>query len=87
LVDRAELGKPFPDIFLKVAEEMSVVPNECLVIEDTLVGVQAAQKGGLDTYAIFDDNDTHDVETLKFEADFYANDFIQIFEKLTTSLR
>jgi len=75
-------GKPFPDIFLKAAEELGIEPKDCLVIEDTIYGVRAAHNGGMDAFAIFDDNDTHDIEKLKSEADFYAEDCWEILEKL-----
>jgi len=78
-------GKPYPDIFLKAAKELQVDPAECLVIEDTLQGVIAAHNGGMDAFAIFDDNDTHDVKKLKSEADFYADNFQEILIKSTTS--
>jgi haloacid dehalogenase superfamily, subfamily IA, variant 3 with third motif having DD or ED/haloacid dehalogenase superfamily, subfamily IA, variant 1 with third motif having Dx(3-4)D or Dx(3-4)E len=35
-------GKPAPDIFLYAAERMQTAPTECIVIEDTEHGVQAA---------------------------------------------
>jgi beta-phosphoglucomutase-like phosphatase (HAD superfamily) len=38
-----ERGKPHPDIFLLVAEKMSVDPQDCMVIEDSPAGVQAAR--------------------------------------------
>jgi len=76
-------GKPYPDIFLKAAEKLKIDPADCLVIEDTLHGVRAAHNGGMDTFAIFDDNDTHDIENLKKEAEFYAEDFWEILEKLS----
>ena len=80
-------GKPYPDIFLSAAVELKVNPADCLVIEDTLHGVRAAHNGGMDAFAIFDDNDTHDIEKLKSEAEFYAENFWEIIKKLTTSLR
>ena len=78
-------GKPYPDIFLSAAVELKVNPADCLVIEDTLHGVRAAHNGGMDTFAIFDDNDTHDIEKLKSEAEFYAENFWEIIKKLTTN--
>lgn len=35
-------GKPAPDLFLYAADTMNAVPNRCVVIEDSLPGVQAA---------------------------------------------
>ena len=37
-----ERGKPDPDLFLYAAREMGVEPQACLVIEDSVAGVQAA---------------------------------------------
>ncbi|MFS4456146.1 HAD-IA family hydrolase [Maribacter sp. 2304DJ31-5] len=42
--------KPEPDIFLHAAKEMGFQPKECAVIEDSLVGVQAALAGGFDVF-------------------------------------
>ncbi|MDO9577194.1 MAG: HAD family phosphatase [Candidatus Cloacimonadales bacterium] len=75
-------GKPYPDIFLKAAEELKVNPADCLVIEDTLHGVRAAHNGGMDAFAIFDDNETHDIIALQKEAEFYAEDFWEIMKNL-----
>ncbi|MEL6987353.1 MAG: HAD-IA family hydrolase, partial [Bacteroidota bacterium] len=48
-----EIGswKPNPDIFLYAAEKMGFKPNECVVIEDSIAGVQAARRGQFDVYA------------------------------------
>jgi HAD superfamily hydrolase (TIGR01509 family) len=43
-------GKPAPDLFLLAAEKMGVPPKRCLVIEDSPVGVRAAQKAGMTVY-------------------------------------
>ena len=37
-----ERSKPFPDIFLKAAEKAGSKPEECLVLEDSEAGIQAA---------------------------------------------
>ena len=42
--------KPNPDIFRHAAEEMGFSPQECLVIEDSLIGVQAARAGGFNVF-------------------------------------
>lgn len=36
-------GKPAPDLFLMAAREMGVAPADCVVIEDSAAGVQAAR--------------------------------------------
>jgi beta-phosphoglucomutase-like phosphatase (HAD superfamily) len=40
-------GKPAPDLFLHAARRMNVAPARCLVIEDSVVGVQAGVAAGM----------------------------------------
>lgn len=40
-------GKPFPDLFLFAAQKMQVSPENCLVIEDSIAGIKAAQSAGM----------------------------------------
>lgn len=37
-----KLGKPNPDIFLKACEKVNELPEDCLVLEDSEAGIQAA---------------------------------------------
>lgn len=45
-------GKPAPDIFLKLAELLSVAPCECVVFEDADPGLQAAAAAGMDAVRV-----------------------------------
>jgi HAD superfamily hydrolase (TIGR01509 family) len=40
-------GKPHPDIFLYAARQFAIDPRECLVIEDSVGGVQAGLAAGM----------------------------------------
>lgn len=40
-------GKPDPEPFLKAAEFLNVKPEECLVFEDSDIGIEAAEKAGM----------------------------------------
>lgn len=40
-------SKPDPEIFLKAAEELGLSPDECLVVEDAKLGVEAAKRAGM----------------------------------------
>jgi HAD superfamily hydrolase (TIGR01509 family) len=79
-------GKPFPDIFLSVAEELGVEPEECLVIEDVLVGVQAARMAGMTVYAIEDEYVGEERNTVKQTADFYGKDFKELLQKIKSEV-
>ncbi|MCX4576680.1 HAD family hydrolase [Streptomyces sp. NBC_01571] len=43
-------GKPAPDLFLHAAARMGVPPRRCVVVEDSPLGVQAANAAGMDVY-------------------------------------
>ncbi|RNI27425.1 beta-phosphoglucomutase [Rufibacter immobilis] len=40
-------GKPDPEVFLKGAEALGVTPQECVVFEDAVAGVEAAKNGDM----------------------------------------
>ncbi|MDH5364222.1 MAG: HAD-IA family hydrolase [Dehalococcoidia bacterium] len=45
-------SKPSPQIYLLAARELEVTPNDCLVIEDSPLGVEAAKTAGMKCLAI-----------------------------------
>jgi beta-phosphoglucomutase len=46
-IEDVENGKPDPEIYLLVASELEIPEYECLVIEDSAVGVKAAVDAGM----------------------------------------
>ena len=40
-------GKPDPEMFLTAAQELGVAPQESIVLEDAVAGVEAAKAGGM----------------------------------------
>ncbi len=45
-------GKPDPEIYLLAAQKLGVPPEECLVLEDSVNGIKAAQAAGMNVVAI-----------------------------------
>ena len=41
-----ERQKPAPDLFLHAAQQLSLSPAECVVVEDAAAGIEAARAGG-----------------------------------------
>ena len=65
-------------------DTLHVSANECLVIEDSLVGLEAAKCAGIDTIIVYDTYSKEDAHVLKEEALGYFNDFrllLQWFKK------
>lgn len=50
--DDVENGKPAPDIFLKAAELMGCDPRRCVVFEDAMPGMLAAEAAGMDCVVV-----------------------------------
>lgn len=46
-VEETRNGKPHPEGYLLAAERLGVVPNECLVFEDTRPGIEAGVNAGM----------------------------------------
>ena len=54
VIDGNKVSKPKPDpeVFLKGAEELGVLPAHCVVFEDAIAGVEAAINGGMKVVGI-----------------------------------
>lgn len=45
-------SKPDPEVFLKAAEKLGLLPNECIVVEDADAGVEAALRAGMNVIGV-----------------------------------
>ncbi len=45
-------SKPDPEVFLKAAEKLGENPENCLVVEDSDAGIEAAKRGGMYALAV-----------------------------------
>ncbi len=67
-------SKPDPETFLKVAEKLGVLPEDCLVFEDAPKGVAAAQNARMRAIAITTTHDSADF--LEYSAvDWFIKDY------------
>lgn len=53
------VGKPDPAIFLYAAKELGVAPSDCVVIEDSENGLNAAKRAGMKCVVRFDERWSH----------------------------
>lgn len=75
-------GKPFPDIYLKVAEDLDVKPAKCLVFEDIPNGVLAGKNAGMTAWCVRDRQDEVLWEEAKKVADFSVADYYEAMKYL-----
>lgn len=45
-------GKPNPDVFLKAARKLKILPKKCIVVEDAIAGVEGAKRAGMKCIAV-----------------------------------
>lgn len=45
-------GKPDPEVYVQAARRLGASPEECLVFEDAIVGVQAARGSGMRVFGV-----------------------------------
>lgn len=74
-------GKPAPDIYQKVAETLQVPPEKCLVFEDVPAGIMAGKAAGMTVCAIEDEFSAPMREEKLALADYYIEDYDEIFDK------
>jgi beta-phosphoglucomutase len=72
--DHIKEPKPNPEIYLKAAKMLGVKPEECVVFEDSVVGVKAAKAAGMKCVAIVN---THTKNDLK-EANILVGNYSEI---------
>ncbi|MBT3389161.1 MAG: HAD family phosphatase [Chloroflexi bacterium] len=63
-------GKPDPAVFLAAAQALKATPSACVVIEDAIAGVQAAQRAGMKCIAV---TTTNSASVLSFADRVVAN--------------
>ena len=49
-----KVGKPAPDIYLRVASLLGVPPDNCAVFEDIIPGILSGKRAGMTVYAVSD---------------------------------
>lgn len=76
------MGKPFPDIYLKCAALLNMNPAGCLVIEDTLAGVQAGRNAGMSVYSIYDADSHAHQSAIKAVASATFEDYYTLTDRV-----
>ena len=72
------MGKPAPDIYLKVAKELGASPETCLVFEDVPAGIQAGKAAGMTVVAVEDPFSRKMRREEEELADYFISDFLEL---------
>ncbi|MEO0572946.1 MAG: HAD family phosphatase [Bacteroidota bacterium] len=83
--DDVENGKPEPDIYLKAKSILGLDSEECLVIEDSVNGIRAAQNADMPVFAVTNSitiKSVHDCGLLA--PDFMVDDLVTLESKVFT---
>lgn len=71
-------GKPAPDIYLLVAKELKVKPEECIVFEDVPSGILAGKRANMTTCGVYDQWSRELTEKKKDLADYYIHSYKEL---------
>ncbi len=67
------VGKPEPEVYLKTAEALDFDPSNCIVIEDSLSGVEAAKRAGCKVIAITTTHTADEFDGVDLVIDDFTN--------------
>lgn len=73
-----EKGKPAPDVYLKAARELHIDPEQCLVFEDIIAGIQAGIAAGMKVCAVDDVYSKHQKEEKEKLAHYFIENYLEI---------
>lgn len=71
--------KPSPDIYYEALKRLELSPHDCIVIEDSSVGIQAAVNAGLNVIALKENRFSVD----QSKANWIVNDLIEAWIKIS----
>lgn len=74
-------GKPSPDVYLLVSEDLGISPEKCLVFEDVPMGILAGKNAGMKVCAVEDEFSRIQKDKKRELADYYIKDYYDIINQ------
>lgn len=74
--------KPHPEVYLNVLEYFKIEAKDCLIIEDSLIGVEAANNAGIEVVAIYDQYSAHEIDLIKARANYFVQNFTELLKHI-----
>lgn len=79
--------KPNPEIYLKAVEKMNVSKEQCLIVEDSLEGVKAANSAGIEVLNIVDENMYQAQVTIDSLSNYKMNDLEEFYNTVIKNIK
>lgn len=70
--------KPNPEIYLRVMNELGVSASKCLVFEDSLIGIEAAVRAGIESVAVYDKYSDDDRKKINDLATYTIKSYMEL---------
>jgi len=74
------MGKPSPDIYLLVAQDLGAKPERCLVFEDVLQGIMAGKNANMKVCAVYDEFSNRDQDEKIRLANYYVHTITEVLQ-------
>ena len=78
--------KPSPEVHNKILQVLNVKPSECLIIEDSLIGVQAGVNEEIDVAVMYDKYSNSDRDEINRLSQYQFNNFGEVIDRLKEEL-
>ncbi len=82
--DSVKTGKPEPEIFLTACKQLKEPPHQCIVLEDSPIGVEAAYKAGCQVFVVPDQIKFTENELVKVDRCF--NSLQEVLQYFRTNI-
>ena len=79
--------KPSPEVHNKIMQILDVKQTDCLIIEDSLIGVQAGVNAGIDVAVMYDKYSDGDRDEINRLSQYQFNNFKEIINQVENQLK
>ena len=77
-LEDAKAIKPDPEIYLHVLSTLNIALCDALVFEDSLAGIEAAKRAGIDAVSVYDKHSDPDRDKINALADYCITNFTEL---------
>ena len=78
--------KPNPEVHYKIIKELNVKPEECLIVEDALIGVEAARNANIEVAVMYDKYSDCNKQEINELAQYQFQNFKEMLEYMKNEL-